>query len=362
MWKPALIVVALLVAGCADETPTAAPDAPSGAPAAAPFLAKQAPMQFASGAFEDNMTGEATYSITDQAILGVNDGEVIFDLTPIIPAEAPVEMTITLDANANLEFIEATATGDTSFGTDFAFIVVRAPAGQVLLHVYNPGGFFPPNPAPTATFNARAVVRPDAVNPGIPVIVKLGGSDVVNVTGEDIDQVLVLDPQGTVQRIEAAPFMVAANGTAGDYTLLVMGEQPVQLLGPDTTLRAKRLVVLEEAPHALTSGAETTWSVAIEGRPLAAVLVLEEVPTTPFFGVATAITAYDVEVLAPDQTPVIAQDNACQPACGMSLLGGLSIWLASEELDPALTAGSYQVSVTYTGNNLQAYTLFLVIN
>lgn len=318
-------------------------------------------MRFASGAHEDNLTGQATYSIADQAILGINPGEVVFDLTSIIPAEAPVEMTITLDANANLEFIDATATGDTDFGTDFAFIVVRAPTGQVLLHVYNPGGFFPPNPAPTATFNARAVVRPDFVNPGIPVVVALGAADTVNVTGEGIDQLLVLDPHGNAQRITTAPYSMSTNGTAGEYTLLVSGEQPVQFQGPDAPLRAKRLVTVVEEPHALTSGTETTWSVAIAGRPLVAELVLEQVQTTPFFGVATLVTAYEVQVLAPDQTPVIAAQHACQPMCGLSVLGGMSIGFRSEPFDPALDPGSYQVAVTYTGNNLQAYTSFVVI-
>lgn len=360
MWKPLLAGLVLLLAGCTDEAASPQDDARPPGPAA-PFAPKPEPMQFASGPYEDNLTGDATYSITDQAIIGVNSGEVIFDLTPIIPAEAPVEMTITLDANANVEFIDANAIGDTGFGTDFAFIVVRAPTGQVLLHVYNPGGFFPPNPAPTATFTARSVVRADIVNPGIPVAVTLGATDALNVTGEGIEEVVVFGPGGTLQRVEVAPFTVAANGTAGEYTLLVSGQQPVQLVGPDATLRAKRILAIEESPRALTSGSPTTWTVQMDQRPLQVRVVLEGGDNTPLFGVGAVMTQYALRVVAPNQVPILEASETCPGVCNFVPFGGGIDVFDSSWLSPHLEAGPYHVEVTYTGNNMQAYTTFYVI-
>lgn len=369
MWKVALVLVALMLAGCASDPAPADDAAPTtaGSASAAPFLAAPEPLRFAAGNYEGNMTGEATFSITDQAIVGVSPGVVTFDLSDIIPADAPVELVVNVEgARADLEFIDASSIGgDNEFngqGTNFAALVVRGSTGQVLLHIYNPGGFsIPPQTNPTASFAAQSVIRPDVVSPYMPVALQLAVGQSVNVTGTDIDEVLILSPTGTFVRDQAEPFEFTANDTAGTYVVVVSGDDAVRLYGPNTTLVAKRIASLEEEPRPLTSGTATTWTFDAPSRPLLVGVELSTIPNAGFFGVGSAMTQYELSVTAPGNVGVLQASDTCTPLCSFGLVGFSFFTFTTDYLDEGLVAGTYDVSVTYTGNNMQASSWALVI-
>lgn len=378
MRKVWLVVVASLLSGCASDDPGGDADDPTGvAPGfLTPFSAEATPLRFTAGDFEGNLTGEATYSITGQCIMiggGCTDGEEVFDLSEIIPANAPVELTAKVHgAQASLEFVDASAIGVESGAlgdfdgqsTNFAALVTRADSGKVLLHVYNPGGFeFPPNPAPTATWEAHSVVRADRLVAGIPAGIKLKPGDTLNLTSENVEEALLIAPDGSLTRDQTAPFTLMANSSAGTYIVMMQGADSTAVTGPEgATMVAMRLMQMFGDVQALTSGSAATWSFTPESRPLAVGVHLTEVPTADQFAVALVMTQYEIKVTAPGGVDLIHVTSTCNPTCGFSLIAsGFMYGFSTEYLDERLQPGQYDVSVTYTGNGMQAQSWALVI-
>ncbi|MEK6975613.1 MAG: hypothetical protein AABY18_04635 [Candidatus Thermoplasmatota archaeon] len=373
MRKVLVLAAVILLAGCTSKDPNS-DDASAGTSTdlagTAPFLAPPTPLRFASGDFEGNLTGEATFSITEQCFFDcANGGEEVFDLTPIVPADAPVELIVEVDgARADLEFVDAFAMGAdedgfTGSGSSFAVIVIRGASGSVFLHVYNPGGFgFPPEPNPTASFQAHSVVRADRLVASVPAAIKLQPGQTLNLTDEDVEVGILIAPDGTMERDVTAPFTLTANGTAGTYVVLMFGGDSTMVTGPDTTLTARRLAFVQDDPKPLTSGSATTWSFTPASRPLQIGLDITAAPTAAGFSVGSTMTQYEVTVTGPGNVEFISESQSCTPSCGFVLAGnGRTYDFASEFLDERLQSGAYDVSVSYTGNGMQAATWSVVI-
>lgn len=374
--RKALVVAALLLAGCASDPST--DDIPlTEATPVAPFVPPPTPLRFASGDYEGEAAGDATFSITEQCFFDCTalGGEEVFDLSDIVPAQAPVELTVSVaGARASMSFEDASAFGaeDDAFGefdgqaTNFAVVVTRADAGKVLLHVYNPGSFgFPPDPAPTASWEARSVVRADRLVPGVPATIRMEPGESLDLTGESVEEAVLIAPDGAVTRDATAPFSLMANGTAGDYTVLMLGQDSTPVYGPNVTMVAKRLVVLEEDPQPLASGGATTWTFTPRSRPLMVGLRIESSPLpgspVPFFTAGSTMTQFEAAITGPGNAVVAEAAQDCQPfVCGFAF-GGFSWGFGSEYLDERLQDGAYEASVSYTGNGMQAVAWSLVI-
>lgn len=367
MRKALVLVAALLLSGCASEEPSSGATTVAGEMpgATAPFLAPPTPLRFASGDYNGTMHGDSTFSITQQCIFldgACEGGEEVFDLSEIVPAGAPVELVVDVHgARASMEFIDASYIGeaDAEFqgqGTSFANIVVRGESGKVLLHVYNPGGFgFPPNPSPTASFDANSVVRSDRLVADVPASLKMSPGQSVNLTSEDVEAAVFISPDGTVERRSVAPFTFTANGTAGMYTLLMVGQGSTAVTGPKTDMVARRTTLAFGEVQQLASGQEHTWSFTPEGLPLMVGVDLHSAQAAGFFGVGTVVTDYAVTLTGPGGVAFIDEASSCGGPCTFSLVGGRSTFgFSSEYLDERLTPGSFDVAVTYTGNNMQA--------
>lgn len=372
MRKGWVLVAAVLLSGCASEDPSAmAAAADDLAAAGTPFLPAPTPLRFASGDYEGTMTGEATFSIAQQCILLGNScagGEEVFDLTEIVPAEAPVELIVDVHgARASLEFVDASFLGEPEGewdgqATRFANIVVRGEGGKVLLHVYNPGGFeFPPNPAPTASFDAASVVRADRLVADVPAALRMTPGQSINLTSEDVEEALFIDPAGAIERRTEGPFTFTANGTAGDYTILMIGQGSTAITGPATELVARRIAMVQGDPQPLTSGSETTWSFTTDTRPLLVGVEVRSGPTagTPF-PVGSMMTQLEARLTGPGNVVFIDESMQCMPSCGF-FLGGFSWGYGTEYLDERLQAGQYDVSVTYTGNGMQGAAWYMAL-
>ena len=372
--RKALVLVALVfLSGCTTDDPVASTDSlATAAVDAAPFLVQATPLRFASGDYNGTLHGEATFSIAEQCIIlqdGCAGGEEIFDLSAIVPAEAPVELVVDVHgARASMEFIDASYIGESEAefqgqGTSFANIVVRGQSGQVLLHVYNPGGFgFPPNPSPTASFDANSVVRSDRLVADVPASLRMLPGQTINLTSEDVEEAVFIGPDGSAERLTEAPFTFTANGTAGDYTILMVGQGSTAVTGPDTELKARRMAMVQSEPEPLASGSSTTWSLATESRPLLVGLWIESVPAPAagFFSAGSTMTQFEASLTGPGNVAFIDETGQCTPVCGFAI-GSFSWGYSSAYLDERLLQGSYDATVTYTGNGVQGVSWALVL-
>lgn len=373
MRKALVLVAMVLLSGCAAEEPSSAATVAGDLQSvASPFQAEPTPLRFASGDYNGTMSGESTFSIAEQCVFFLQDscggGEEIFDLSKIIPAEAPVELVVNVHgARASLEFIDASYQGDNEAefqgqGTSFANIVVRGASGKVLLHVYNPGGFgFPPNPAPEASFDANAVVRSDRLVANVPASLKMLPGQTINLTNEDVQEGILIAPDGSVTRDSVAPITLMANGTAGIYTVLMTGQGSTAVTGPDVPLIARRISFVTGEPQPLGSGTATTWSFTPESLPLQVGLRLEPMRTADLFPMGTTMTQYEATVMGPGNVYFVDEAETCTPTCSFVLGGGDTYGFSSGWLDERLQAGAYDVSVMYTGNNMQAASWYIVL-
>lgn len=368
----------LAVSGCASKgSDGATTPAVAGAAAAAPYAVQAVPIRFAVGDSENNLTGDSHFTITSQAVtLTPGAGEDDVDLTSIVPANAPVEMTVKVyGARAAMRFTDASVIGAPADGfgdydgtsTNFGIIVTRADAGQVILRVFNPGGFssVPPEPNPSAHWEASSVVRAGLLVPGVPAALPLNSGDQLNVSGSGVEAVLLIAPDGAITRDATDPFQVVANGTAGEYVLLVDGAAAT-VAGPNVTMQAKRIVYAESEAHALTTGTPATWSFT-STAPLQVGIEIRDAPTVPTplgdgLTVGTYLLAYDVRVTAPGNVDVLQETSQCQGLCTFSpVSSGLVYGFASEFLDEHLRAGDYAVSVQVDGNGLEAVSWTITI-
>lgn len=376
----ALAIVALLLAGCSDPAPGGDDGVADGGDADGNVAATQAtdvPLGFAGGDFAGNLTGTSTFAITSQCAFDCpNDAQDIIDLTPIIPANAPVELIVTVfGANCAITYEDTYAIGvedgqrgefDGQVAT-FAGVFIRAETGKVELHVYNPGGFgVPPEPAPTADWTAASLVRADRLVPGVPAAVTLQPGQSLNVTGSSIDEAILFAPDGLVTRDAVAPFQVNATA-AGEHTLLMLGGEASPVRGPaGATLSARRLALLEGPPQDVQSGAPTTWAFDAPSRPLLAGLGLRYKETAGGFAAAPTTTQYDLSLSTPGGVEVARDGQTCAPVCQFFLLSSngddfFDILAFSDFLDERLTAGAYQATAQATGTPMQGVAFALVI-
>lgn len=365
-----LLLASLTLAGCASQEGGEAPltATVAGNDPGAPYGVARVPLRFATGDFEGNQTGKADFVIQEQCIMlggSCSGGEVDFDLTPIVPANAPVELVVKVyGANAALEFTDASAVGTDQEGygeydgqaSTFAPIVVRGDAGKVTLRVYNPGGFgIPPEANPSATYEAHSVVRAGVLVPGVPAALRLEPGDRVNLTSMLIEDVLLIAPDGTPTRVDAAPFELVANGTAGEYTILLRGGEATAVYGPNVTLAARRLVEVAEDPRAVpASGAD--WAFSVPGIPVQVGLTLQSGGASPvpfgFGSPGSFTTRFVLQAVSPTGATVLDEDDQgmCQPICG-----GFRFSYGSAYLDDQLRAGDYAMHVEADGNDLAAF-------
>lgn len=372
------LVTGLLLSGCASDgdADTSLTTTVAGDDAGIPYVQERTPLRFATDDYEGNLTGQADFAIQEPCVfIGNADdcgaGERRIDLTPIVPPNAPVELVVKVyRANADLVFDEAFALGTDQEGygefdgqtSTFAPIVVRGDAGKVTLRVFNPGGFGPPpEPNPSVTYVATSVVRAGLLVPGVPATMRLQPGETLNLTSNAIDDVLLIAPDGTQARDDAAPFELTANGTAGDYTVLLRGREATPVYGPNVTMTARRLARVEDDARTLAPGT-TDWVFPVAGIPVQVGMILRSAPPEApvFAGSPTSfVTEFSLSITAPSGVVVLeaTNDDFCGPFCG----GGFEFTTYSAYLDEQLRAGDYAVSVTYSGNQVVAQTFATVI-
>lgn len=361
-------VVAFLLAGCAageeprGQTPQ---EGTAGTTAAGPAPAI---LRFASGDHEGNLTFEAAFSSLDACFVTCTaTAEQSFDLTSIIPEQAPVELAVVIDgtdgamaADLVLEDASAPRQSVTYQGdqVQLAATLVRGPAGRVSLHLMH---FLPLSPSADPVdvrIEARAVVRSDQLLPRIPAQAELRAGDSLAIAGSNVTQALLLGPNGFAQRLAAgAGNLTLPDGApAGTYTLLLEGGSAV-VTGPNTTLTARRTEAVFGDYHPVAAGSPTQWQFEAATVPLQVGVVVrsrDESQSPPWSGPLAA------RVAAPDGAIVAQGENDCAgPLC---YGGGFSFTFVSPFLHESLAAGIYGATAEMeTGDSVEAAGFYVTV-
>ena len=378
-----LAAATLLLSGCASPKPPSAADlageetkGPTGDAVGSDTLPLMA-MRFAGGGHEADLplelawaAGEAcplTDSLCPQALRRV-------DLTPILAAEVPVELSLTLTGDGNydlwletegatlLQLVEDYDAG--TYRLDAS--LVRASSGTVGLAVH----YYLPSVLSAAgailVGGAHAVSRDEVVPPFVPVAIELGPGDVVYASGAGISQFVLFDPDGEPLRSVQEPFelRIPDDYPAGTYVAIADAEEAVRLLGPDRTLSARQLVFDQTAPVDLAPGAPSSWSMPVPGHALVLGVVVGSKPTVDGSAVAAFPGNFDVKLTSPANVDVVAERQECLVfvSCGMALLGYFTFGYSTDLLDEHLVPGQYAVSVTTDGGrDMQAWSWALYV-
>jgi hypothetical protein len=380
----ATVLVALL-AGCSSkpEAPDASLPTPSGggpgdgsAPAG---NATRAQMEFRGGFQETEVAVSESFAPTEACTLSECPRRSV-DLTPLVPPDVPVELSVSLSVDGDLfafletsEDVSIVQSSSESSGEEISLdaLLVRSPSGTVTLVLM--AEFFAFESLPegaSATGTAHTVVRSSVVPAYVPVSVQLGPGETVNATGDGLEQFVAFAPDGVIVRDVTEPFGVTlpATAAAGSYTLFAVADEAVRLFGPPgRPLAAQRLLHMQTDAVPLQSGAPATWEAAVPGLPVWIGVVLESSEVVPGCCSAGSYTGpHEVRLVGPGNVDVILEQNDCLlPAleCPMALVFSYyAYWYGSGFLSEQLVPGAYTATVTADqAVHAQAYTTAVYI-
>jgi hypothetical protein len=372
-----VVVLFLLLAGCASpKEPTDSTDGGKNPAAAALASPAPVPLRFAAGNFEALNTFKKTFQPTDICTFQCNGAGIQrIDLTPFIPANAPVEISVTTTSDgsvdARLDYKDAqpvrqSRTGGQGGADVISALVTRADSGAVELILQREFGFRGATPV-DANVEVRSVVRADVLAAGVPAAVNLAPGAVINFTGEDVDQAVLLLPNGEILRDVVAPFsFTVPNGTSGESVLMVVGGD-ANVVGPNVTMTAKRVAMTVGSLHPVQNGAPTKWDFSTEKTPLLVGVAFARTQGVSFISVA-ALGPYSIKVTAPGNVPVIERSSNCNGiplSCANTLFfaGSTSPAFSSQFLGEYLKAGTYSVEIAAqqaTGYSAYEYVLNVI--
>lgn len=380
------VVAALVLSGCSSKDGGSPAEVGIAATALEAGNVTQTvfPLQFAGGTREGELPISETFAPNDACFFGFPDclgaAERTYDLTPIIPADVPVELSMELATSANLdinfELVDAQFIQDNERegqgggggpGERFDAVVVRAPAGSVILTIQY--GFPSPDSAQGFTVEGlvHTVTRAEVVPSLLPVAIELGPGDVVNATADGLEQFVAFPPSGEALRALQYPFSITVpeGGPSGTWYIIGAADEALRLTGPNRTLAARLLEFVETEPVDITANQATAFTMDVAGFPLEAGVAFQSKEAAAFLHGATLMGNHKVTLVSPDKVDVLsggAMAN-CSPMCEFALIGGMDdIAYASAFLDEHLKAGTYEATVTIeTSNDVQAYGFALSI-
>lgn len=286
------VVLLLVLSGCSappeanDATATVDPDAPFVPPSQAGATLPR--LRFAAADYEQTATYDGSFEMQGCVVIQPCDGrEVRFDLTPQIPADAPVElaaaMTVASSSGcvfSDLEVVDTAIQRLSAQQEQLAANLVRQPSGTVTLVLGACGieSVTPNSPAVPVSAEVRTVVRPDVLPPYMPVTVRLAPGDRILAMGEgsaDLDAMVVVPPGlDPVHLLDEPSFNVTEGMPSGDYIVVVKGGEAM-LHGPNVTLVPAPLHHFLGEARDLPSGQAASWSTKVPGVPAYAALIVE---------------------------------------------------------------------------------------
>lgn len=370
-----LVVLALVFAGCSGSPQADAPEdagSPAGGvgsgsgPAGEPGNATAdvpRPLRFSGEEAEKTAAFDGSFPIGEGCFPGAPcTAQRLFDLTPIVASEVPVQTSLQLTSDAgpgafvfvDLRLDQAMVSSyeyNEEATSDLVAVVVLMPGGKVEAAVTM---FFPSVLPPAEVkfhLEARTVVRPSAFPTGLPVALELGPGQALRAAGDQLEDFVVIPPGGKATH-HLGPFVYNATA-AGRHVVVATGQGDVQVFGPvGTALKPLLVEVQEGAPHAITGGQDLTWEFTIEGIPLYVGLFIETADQAQGFAVAPFHGNYEVSMTHNGAEVLAASETGCVASCGFSLLGsGIMDHQVSDYLDEHLGPGAYQVSARFEAAN-----------
>ncbi|HUR25944.1 MAG TPA: hypothetical protein VM327_08040 [Candidatus Thermoplasmatota archaeon] len=374
-WLPATLAILVAVSGCSSpgpkDTPSAVMPDDVAMDAQTDLNGTAHRMVFAGGDQEASLSFELTFGPTDPCLFAASlcsHGLQEVDLTPAVPAEVPVGLTVELTGpgNYDLSLVSNEATvvryeEDYSSGTwTIDAILVRGSSGTLTLTVQYVLPSVESAQGVTLAGRAHSSARGDVVPAYIPVAVELRPGDVINATGDGLTQFVVFPPEGAPLRAVAFPFGLRVPDTypAGTYFVVADADEAIRMTGPDRPLSARAITYTRTEPLDVVPGQETTWEMAVPGHPLNAGVVLESKPTSGDLSLASFPGNFKARLTSPENVDVIAVDQPCTPAvdCGIVLAGHNGYSSPGTYLDEHLVPGTYLASMTMeNGHDMRAY-------
>lgn len=363
--KAVLVALALLpvLAGCAGKAGVDGAPAPSLPPTAEEFAGNATgPVQlgFDAAAQEQGLVQEGTFAATDSCLPFTDGvppctGERVFDLTPMMVPDVPVQVTLALEDDAGpgvfvsvylrLEQASATTYGDEEDeddggGEDVVVVVMRA-GGKVEAVVRQ--FFFSAVPPADVhfTLEMRTVVRPDVLPTFLPIAVHLNAGETLLAAGDGLEDFVVVPPGGTASH-HLGPFTYAAT-SAGRHVIVASGQGDIRLFGANGT-RLEALLVEHHLgePHPVSSGQDVAWEFTLQGTPLLVGLLVESTPVAGSTSGPSLHGSFHATFERLGVT-VLEVDEACPTVvCEFISLGNSNDGFPGDYLDEHIGPGTYQ--------------------
>lgn len=366
----ALVLAAAFLAGCtAEPAPATDPEAVPSNPASAEAVAQafgagsasQLPaLRFTAGDYNSTAVYTGDFPNPNTCILDYCDEQTLtFDLTPQVPADAPVDITATIESdtclNSRVRIDDGDSTREISSNNfddaEIGLRIVRSPAGVVSLILWH---CLTIENDPSATSipvsaEVRTAVRPTVLPTYVPVALELKPGDRLMAMGSDLDDFIVVPPGGApVHLLGPFEFNVSADGPAGTYVAVARGAGEAMLHGTPADMQALPLRWASGEPRPLPNGQELTWDFEVPGVPLWVYIHLE---THYEQGTTTSASALgDHEVIVTQQgAEVLRADQSCTIPCGLSLPTGYQYWnYWSGYLPESFSSGPMTATITNT--------------
>lgn len=372
-WVP-LVAVALL-AGCTEAPPAAENESASSDPASAEAVgqafgsgASQLPaLRFTAGDYNSTAVYTGNFPNPNTCIVDYCDEQTLtFDLTTQVPAQAPVDLTVTFDGNncisALLHVEDEGVEREIHAGElngDLAGRLVRSTAGTVTLILRNCSMFAGDLGATSnpVTAEVRTVVRADLLPAYAPVSLEMAPGDRIMAMGSDLEDLVIFPPGGNpIHLLEKFDFTVEADMPSGRYVVVAVGQGDAMLHGTVGPLTALAVRVENGEPTDVVSGQPLTFEVPTQGVPLYAGLVLRSSPVAGEAAIMSFLGDHEV-VFALDGTEIArAGQSGCVTTCGMAIVGVNSWSYGIGYLPETLKPGTLQMTLTNTASNsFEAY-------
>lgn len=374
-----LLFALALLAGC-TETPaatdapvpeTAATPAPGGAKAFLELANGTALPAIGFDAGDYNSTVTFTGDFPNPNTCTVQDcpeQTLSFDLTPLVPAQAPVDLTVSFDGDPCIDARLHVEDGETvrdigdqdSLDSDLALRLVRSPAGTVTLVLRNCSLLAGDLGATsnTVTAEVRTVVRSEVLPMFSPVSLTMAPGDRIQAMGNDLEDLVIVPPGlNPIHLLGDFDFTVAAGMPSGRYVVVALGQGEAMLHGTVGPMRALVVHIALGEPADVVSGQPLSFEVPTQGVPLYAGLVLRSKPLAEGIAVMSFMGDHEV-TFALDGTEISrAGESGCAVSCGMAVLGSNSWSYNTGYLPETLKPGTLQVTLTNAAaNSFQAHT------
>lgn len=368
-----LLLATALLAGCADSgRPADAPQAQDGPAELQPTEAAGGDGRLGFGVPDYNQTTlfQASLEPPQPCITSCPDLSQAFDLTPQVPAEAPVELTVTVSDDCTYAELESDGASFIRYvGTEqgISATLVRGASDTVSLVLGRYALCGDPTAATPVTAEARSVVRSDVVPAFLPVVLRLAPGDRIRAMGEgsaDIKDFIVIPPgQSAIHHLDDPSFNVTADMPTGEYVVMVTGGEAM-LHGPSVTLRPARFLHQLGDDRAVTSGQDLAWTASVPGIPAFAVLYLATGESGGLTGGTTLSydSGYTMAIRQAGKDLASDEEDACVlPGlpCRMNGPGGQSTRAIGTGLFPeGMGLGDLEFAVTSdAGQGMHAYEL-----